>query len=276
MKARASALAKPALLLAAMVAAGGASDARAQARTLSINAIQGTGARSPVEGQLVVTSGVITGRKTNGFFIQSPDGSTDDDPRTSEGLFIFTSAAPAATLTAGTMVSVTGRVIEFVPAADPLSPAFTEIGEAPAIEVRGLGALLPQPIDIRESDVLPNGGHEQLERLEGMRVRIASLRTVSGTLGTVNEAAATGSSNGVFYGVVSGSRPLREPGIDVRESLPPGSPCCVPRFDGNPERIRIDSDGQPGAPILDVRAGDAVLQHRWSVGLRLSLVHDPS
>jgi uncharacterized protein len=259
MKARASALAKPALLLAAMVAAGGASDARAQARTLSINAIQGTGARSPVEGQLVVTSGVITGRKTNGFFIQSPDGSTDGDPRTSEGLFIFTSTAPAATLTVGTLVSVTGRVIEFVPAADPLSPAFTEIGESPAIEVRGSGASLPQPIEIRESDVLPSGGHEQLERLEGMRVRIASLRTVSATLGTVNEPAATATSNGVFYGVVSGLRPLREPGIDVFEPLPPGSPCCVPRFDGNPERIRIDSDGQPGAPALDVSSGRIVL-----------------
>jgi predicted extracellular nuclease len=231
----------------------------AQAQTLSISAIQGPGPRSPVEGHLVVTSGVITGRKTNGVFIQSPDGSTDADPRTSEGLFIFTGTAPAATLTVGTMVSVTGRVIEFVPPGDPLSPAFTEIGESPSIDVRGSGAALPAPIEIREGDISPNGGHDQLERLEGMRVRIASLRTVSGTLGTVNEPAATASSSGVFYGVVSGSRPRREPGVNVFEPLPPGAPCCVPRFDGNPERIRVDSDGQPGARALDVASGTIVL-----------------
>ena len=27
------------------------------------------------------------------------------------------------------------------------------------------------------------------------------------------------------------------------------APCCVPRFDGNPERLRVDSDGQVGAPV---------------------------
>lgn len=33
------------------------------------------------------------------------------------------------------------------------------------------------------------------------------------------------------------------------------TPCCVPRFDGNPERLRVDSDGQPGAPAINVPAG---------------------
>jgi predicted extracellular nuclease len=241
------------------VAAAGERAALAQARSLAISAIQGPGARSPVEGQLVVTSGIVTARKTNGFFIQSTVNATDGDERTSEGLFVFTGTAPAATVTPGTMTTVTGRVIEFIPAADPSSPPLTEIGEAPIVEVGGAGASLPAPIELRAVDIIPSGGQEQLERYEGMRVRIASLFVVGPTLGSVNEPGATALSNGVFYGVIAGvPRPLREPGIDVLQPLPAGAPCCVPRFDGNPERIRVDSDGQPGAPALDLPAGSVV------------------
>ena len=232
--------------------------AHAQA-SLSIAAIQGVGARSPIAGQIVVTSGIVTARKTNGVFIQSPDDATDGDVRTSEGIFVFTSTAPAPTLTAGTLVSVTGRVIEFIPAADPGSPPLTELGESPVIEVRGSGARLPAPIEIRAVDITADGGHEQLERYESMRVRVAALTVIGATLGTVTESTATAVTNGVFYGVVSSTlRPFREPGIDVRQPLPVGAPCCIPRFDGNPERIRVDSDGQPGALALDVAAGSVV------------------
>jgi predicted extracellular nuclease len=246
--------------IAAAVAAVVAVAAGAAAQPpLAINAIQGAGARSPVEGQLVSTTGIVTARKTNGFFIQSPDDATDGDPRTSEGVFVFTTTAPGATITPGTMVSVSGRVVEFVPAADPLSPPLTEIGESPSVEVRGAGATLPRPLEIQPTDVSPQGGHEQLERLEGMRVRVPALTVVGATLGSVNEANATAVSNGVFYGVVLGAaRPFREPGVDIRQLLPPGAPCCVPRFDGNPERLRVDSDGQPGAPLVDLPAGSIV------------------
>jgi uncharacterized protein len=224
--------------------------------TRPIHAIQGTGSRSPFEGAVVSTDGIVTARKSNGFFIQSPDSAVDADPRTSEGLFVFTGSAPAANVTPGTTVTVTGRVIEFVPAADPASPPLTEIGESPTIQVRGAGAALPAPVELQGADLRPEGGHEQLERFEGMRVRVSSLTVVGPTLGNVNEANATASTNGVFYGVLTGTpRPFREPGLDARDGLPPGSPCCVPRFDGNPERLRVDSDAQPGVPPMDVQVG---------------------
>ncbi len=254
------ALAAAAALLAVPLT-NGVSDSlvRAQARTLAIHDIQGAASRSPREGEVVATSGIVTGRKSNGIFMQAPDGATDADASTSEGIFVFTGAAPAPNLTPGTLVSVTGRVVEFVPAADPSSPPLTEIGDAPFIEVRGAGVTLPEPVGIRSSDLSPSGGHEQLERLEGMRVRVASLTMIAPTLGSVIETSATGSSNGVFYGVISAvARPFREPGIDVRQPLPPGAPCCVPRFDGNPERIRVDSDGQPGAAALNAPVGTLV------------------
>ncbi len=203
-----------------------------------------------------MTSGVVTGRKSNGVFVQAPDSATDADPRTSEGIFVFTGSAPAVMLTPGTVVQVTGRVIEFVPAADPSSPPLTEIGDGPTFDVRGAGMTLPAPVDLVSADLAPDGTHDRLERFEGMRVRIGSLTTVSPTLGSVSEANATATSNGVFYGVLTGvERPFQEPGIDVRQSLPSGAPCCVARFDGNPERLRVDSDGQPGAPALNASAG---------------------
>ncbi|WP_255505612.1 Calx-beta domain-containing protein [Alkalisalibacterium limincola] len=57
-----------------------------------ISAIQGEGISSPLLGQQVATRGIVTARKSNGFFIQTPDGEDDGNPATSEGLFIFTTA----------------------------------------------------------------------------------------------------------------------------------------------------------------------------------------
>jgi hypothetical protein len=54
------------------------------------------------------------------------------------------------------------------------------------------------------------------------------------------------------------ARPFREPGVEVPDPLPAGAPRCVPRFDANPERIRVDSDAQVGAPKIDVTTGALV------------------
>jgi len=106
----------------------------------------------------------------------------------------------------------------------------------------------------------PAGVHDQLERLEGMRVSVASLTVVAPTLGSVNETNATATSNGVFYGVVTGvARPFREAGIQAPDPAPAGSIPPIPRFDSNPERIRVDSDGLSGGPLTDVKSGDLVL-----------------
>jgi hypothetical protein len=227
-----------------------------QSPTLAIHDIQGRGLRSPLEGQLVATSGVVTARRTNGFFIQTPPGADDGDARTSQGLLVFTGAAPPAAVVPGALVRVSGRVVEFVPAADPRSPPLTEIAESPLVEVVGFGTSLPPPVEITAALASSSITHDALEPLEGMRVRVASMAVVAPTLGSVTEATAVAVSNGVFYGVVAGvPRPFREPGVDARNGLPPEAPCCVPLFDGNPERLRVDSDGQPGAPPLDVPTG---------------------
>jgi hypothetical protein len=55
-------------------------------------------------------------------------------------------------------------------------------------------------------------------------------------------------------------RPVREPGIPQSDPLLACAEtlCSIPRFDENPERLRVDSDGQPGGVPLEVASGALV------------------
>ena len=209
---------------------------------LSIHDIQGPGSTSPYVGQFVRTEGVVTAiRFNNGFFIQSPDAETDADPNTSEGVFVFTASAPPAAAAVGNRVRVTGTVTEFL--ADASSLTATEI-TSPSVVLLETGDALPSAVTLTSADTSPAGPLDQLERFEGMRVHVDALIAVAPTQGTVSEASASSASNGVYYGVLPAiPRPFREPGVELPMPLPPAAPCCVPRFDGNPERIRVDSNG---------------------------------
>ena len=222
-----------------------------------IASIQGPGSVSPLVGTRVDTRGIVTALRSNGFYIQEPDATADGDPSTSEGVFVFTSSTPA--VRSGDLVQVSATVSEFIPAADLHQPPVTEL-TGPATAILSSGNPLPAPIEITAAMTTAPNAVQLLESLEGMRVMVPSLTVVGPTLvGSSNEAAATSTTSGVFYGVVTGvARPFREPGIDVNDPLPDGSPCCIPRFDGNPERLRIDSDAQPGTVPLDLTAGVTV------------------
>jgi uncharacterized repeat protein (TIGR01451 family) len=225
---------------------------------IAIHDIQGQGSLSPLAGELVVTTGVVTGVKTaNGFFIQAPDNERDGDPLTSEGIYVYTGSAMPAAAVVGNLVNVAGTVQEYVPSADPSSPSMTEI--APVRVAMLAEGTLPSAVTLTAADTDPAGGLEQLEKYEGMRVRVESLTAVGPTGGTLSEANATSTwSNGVFYGVITGvARPFREPGVQLPDPLLPGAPTGTPRFDGNPERLRVDSDAL-GAAALDVAAGDYI------------------
>jgi predicted extracellular nuclease len=224
-----------------------------------IHDIQGPGGSSPIVGASVTTRGIVTGRKSNGYYIQEPDASVDADPATSEGVFVFTSSAPPAAAAVGNEVQVTATVVEFVPPQDLLQPPLTELSSPTTVQL-STGNPLPAAIPLSATFPDPAGPVDQLERLEGMRVSVASL-TVSGpTLGNVNEASATATSTGVFFGTVTGvPRPFREPGIQAPDPAPAGSSIPpIPRFDANPELLRVDSDGLTGAPIVDVGTGAVV------------------
>jgi conserved repeat domain len=237
--------------------APGLPSTQAQGAMLKLHDIQGSGATSPFAGQTITTSGIVTAIKSDGFFIQEPDATADDDANTSEAVFVFTSSAPPAAVAVGNAVTVTGTVAEFKPASDPLSLPLTEISNSPTVTLLTTGNALPEPVTITADDASPTGPIDQLERFEAMRVRVDFFQVVAPTGGTVDERNATASSNGVFWGVVGGiPRPFREPGIDVLAPLPLGALLSIPRFDSNPERIRVDSSGQRGTSPLDVTTSD--------------------
>ncbi len=228
-----------------------------------IHTIQGSGTSSPLVGQLVTTTGIVTGLKSGssgGFFIQEPDASVDADSNTSEGVFVFTGASIPGAAAIGNLVQVSATVQEFVFSSDPNSPPITELSSVTSTSLQSSGNPLPIPITLTVANTTAPSATtnplDSLEEFEGMRVTVPSLTVVAPTDGTINEPNATVSGNDVFYGVVTGvSRPFRQPGVNISDPLPPGSPASVPRFDENPERIRVDSDGQPGTTAVDVNVG---------------------
>ena len=205
--------------------------------TAAIHDIQGSGSATPLLGQDLITTGIVTARKSNGFFLQSPTAGYDADLLTSEALFVFTGSTPA--VLAGDDVSARGTASEFF--------NLTQLeGSLPGdITVLSQGNGVPAAVTLTTAILDPAGS--SLERFEGMRMQAASLVSVAPT-DDFGEIAT------VLPGV---PRPMREPGIPLSNPVPPdpttGVPdCCIPRFDGNPERIVIDSDGRVGATVISV------------------------
>ncbi|MDQ2855569.1 MAG: DUF4214 domain-containing protein, partial [Acidobacteriota bacterium] len=227
-----------------------------------IHTIQGSGTSSPFVASAVTTSGIVTGLKSNGFFIQERDASADADPNTSEGIFVFTSSAPPAAAVLGNLVQVGGTVSEFVPATDPGTPSETEL-TSPTVSITSTGNGLPAAITITAADTLVNNINN-LEKFEGMRVHVNSLTAGAPTGGNIDEINATSTSIGDFYGVITGvQRPFREPGIEVPYPTPTPfsggpAPASAPSFDANPERIRVNTLGLIGSVDLEV-ASNAVV-----------------
>jgi Lamin Tail Domain/HYR domain len=182
--------------------------------------VQGSGAMSPMVGTVKSVKGVVTARARNGFFIQTEFGEEDQEPNSSEGLFVFTGVGVTVPENArvGHLVRVTGTVEEFVPASDPGSASRTQLRLA---SLADLGtAPMPNVYVLTLADLSDAGALDQLERLEGMRVTAPSLTAVSRT-----------AADGGFYAV------LTEQFNDNGD---------------NPERLRVDSDGVEGIDAVDV------------------------
>lgn len=189
-----------------------------------IHSIQGTSLVSPLANRTVTTTGIVTARRTNGFFVQAKEADWDSDWNTSEGIFVFTSSAPAAEVQKGAEVRVTGTVVEFGAAGASL----TEISRPSAVAVLGSGNPAPVPLELAREQLQAGWGLQNLERFEGMRVTFRELRVTSPTFG-----------RGLFFAV------------------PPGTPRPQqsPDWDGSPESLRVDSSAQPGTAALTAATG---------------------
>ncbi|MGP4052673.1 endonuclease/exonuclease/phosphatase family protein [Streptomyces sp. 2A115] len=178
--------------------------APAEADTVAIHDVQGPTRTSPLAGQQVTdVTGIVTGVRTygssRGFWIQGP--SADDNPATSEGVFVFTGSTP--TVTVGDSVTVAGTVAEFVPGgASSGNQSITEITK-PTVTVVSSGNALPAATVVNSRSVpaayTPGGDSaasgsvnglalqprkyalDYYESLEGMNVSIGSSRVVTAT-----------------------------------------------------------------------------------------------
>lgn len=240
-----------------------------------INVVQGSGDSSPLNGQLVNVKGVVTGRTLDGFFVQTHDASDDNNPATSEGIFVAAGPTTPGNPAIGDIVRVSGTVTEFVSVTDLWQAPVTQISGAPIFVKIGTASALPQPV--LDTAAFTSG---QLERYEGMRVMVNSMRASGPLLGRVDEVVATAVNNGVFHGRIDlNSRPFREPGYRLGDPVPTGSATpAIPQWDFNPEVFAVDTDAL-GYPALDnvgsgtlVRTIKGILDYR---ARRYTVLLDP-
>jgi predicted extracellular nuclease len=152
------------------VAAGDADACGAPAT--SLHGIQGAGGASPLDGRTVVVEAIVTAnfqRGMRGFFVQAADAERDDNPATSEGLFVAV-ADVQDRVHPGTRVRVRGRVIERREA-EGQRDGTTAI-ESDQVRICG-EAPLPAPVELTAPPA-------DWERLEGMRVNLPGPVTVAG------------------------------------------------------------------------------------------------
>ncbi len=126
---------------------------------VTIAEIQGTGASSPLEDQVVTTTGVVTGVNSNGFFIQ-------DDKAKYSGVWVF-SPEIAEQVGLGNGVRITGTVVEYyglTEIEDIIKLEFISSSEAARDDI--------EPIVLDEAD-------DMGEDYEGVLVTIAMLKTTA-------------------------------------------------------------------------------------------------
>ncbi len=207
-----------------------------------IYAIQGSGFTSPLNGQSVTTSGVVTGLGSNGYYLQDPTG--DGNAATSDGVFVFTSTKP--TVAVGDFLDVSGKVQEFTPAsADPGALSSTEIENVSATNVISHNNALPAAVLIGPDGISPPtsdlaAGNQFYESLEGMRVTVENPMAV-GPTNTFGEIVTVADDGKEATGL-NGSGNLL-----ISEGQPNFGNTDSTGGDFNPERIKIDSELVSGA-----------------------------
>jgi uncharacterized protein len=214
------------------------------APTVRIRDIQGTAHLSTLNGQTVnAVPGIVTAVASTGFYLQDP--TSDNDDRTSEGIFVFTSSAP--TVVVGDSILVNGTVSEFRPGNNANNLTVTQIS-SPTITKLSSGNSLPAaiilgaggraiPTQVIDNDAFGSksenaatlfdpaqDGIDFYESLEGMRVQINNSVATSPT-------GNFGSSEEIWV--------LADNGANATSRTVRGG-SLITSSDFNPERIQID------------------------------------
>ncbi|WP_437648279.1 DNRLRE domain-containing protein [Sorangium sp. So ce362] len=244
------------------------------APAVAIHDIQGRAHLSPLLGTVVKTTGLVASLRSNGFTVESP--APDGDPATSEGLLVFTGAAPAVRV--GDLVELTGEVAEYrAGCADPCTPSrgsayhnltVTEL-DRPRIAVLSTGNALPPPVPVGfapgsrrpptqtiEDDA--SGSVEAANHVDPEADGIDFWESLEGTRVSLNDPTVVGptrrftSSGTAEIALIPGdSDPATGDAAGLRSAR--GAVVISPG-DFNPERILLQVPLRTSTPALDVGA----------------------
>ncbi|MGF1673971.1 MAG: choice-of-anchor I family protein [Rivularia sp. (in: cyanobacteria)] len=219
--------------------------------------IQGAAHTSPLVGQSVTTTGIVTAVDRNGFYLQDATG--DGNNATSDAIFVFTSSAP--TVTVGDDVEVRGTVSEFFPGgAATGNLSTTQIGGNPVITVKSSGNTLPAATIIGAGGRIPpteNIDDDAFGTIAGKgnfdpdTDGIDFFESLEAMLVTAKDAVAVSGTNrfGEIFTVVDDGTGAT--GISQRGTL------NISPDDFNPERVQIQQNTSilPGFTIPQVDTG---------------------
>ncbi|WP_375173639.1 ExeM/NucH family extracellular endonuclease [Pseudooceanicola sp.] len=165
---------------------GESDDTPPPSETTLISEVQGTGAASALEGQVVTIEAIVVGDfqdgaagtdgDLNGFYLQEEDADADGNALSSEGIFVFDGSLPGVDVQAGDKVRVTGTVTEFF--------GETQIGSVTSVEIVSSGNALPTAATITfpVANVITNSDGAliaDLEAYEGMLVTVPQEMTIT-------------------------------------------------------------------------------------------------
>jgi predicted extracellular nuclease len=220
------------------------------ARTARIAQIQGRSHVSPLAGQVVTAvSGVVTAAGRTGFWMQDPY--PDDDPATSDALFVYTGTAPR--VDSGDTVRVAGTVTEYRPAGASGDNLSTTELIRPTVSVTSGAVRRPVPVLIGPGGRMPPAqvrtdapGDVETSRVFGPAVNALDFyESLEGMLVRVVKPVVTGPAGGSGQLVVL-------PGGTGSPKTTRGS-LLATAHDPNSERIVLDD---LLAPLPTANVGD--------------------
>ncbi len=211
---------------------------------LKISEIQGSAHISPYNRKTVSDIfGVVTVKRADGFYMQSRD--SDDDEKTSEGIFVFLKKPPL--LEIGDWVLVSGKIGEFYPGGlDTGNLSITEI-EMPKVIRASSGHSVPPPIIIGNGGRIPpaliidDDQKKQFDLADGLDF----FESLEGMLVQVNDAICVGATTAYNEFAILADRGEFASGANLRGGI------TITENDFNPERILVD-DGLAALPTVEV------------------------
>lgn len=233
---------------------------------VSIAEINGNKFLSPYSGQTLNTTGVVTAKKSTGFFIRSL--TPDDDPSTSDSIYVFSSTA-GSSLSVGDEISLSARVTEYRSSSAYLF--LTELSSPSNIQILSrnnsvvpliIGQDTTNPPTIQYSSLdggdvyaLPNGVANVSTVnpvLDPENYGLDFWESLSGELVTIHNVSVVSRPNSFDEFWVIGDWPVT--GLSERGSL------TMSPQDSNPEAIIVgdplDGTSNPSTPKIGDKAAD--------------------